>query len=403
MNLDAHTLIWIHVGFTAALGVALLSVAALRPGTRMLRDTGIALLGLGVANACYALRGAIPDVASVVMAHGLLLLSALMLHHTVATFVHRKPAGADLAGWTVVAFALAWTAWFTFVRPDIVARTVVILPAAAFLLGRVAWNFSVFSRSSRGSPVSDVLTGLLWFFCFMTLLTAVLIVSGVNALTELLQPGPAGMTFLATRIIVLSSVVLMIAAIDLKAARGARPAARKNPARAAVAAPVANAGQIASVAARAIARADPKRRPLSVIVVELDNIKQVTAEHGLEASRTLLDWAAQRISWTLRGGDTMERVGLDDFAILMPDTDPQQALGRAEQMRDAIAHGVCKYRELTLSTTASAGVAGFGAGRTSWDELLRAARAGMNRSRTDARERSTAQHPVSGLRYRARV
>lgn len=380
MNLDAHTLIWIHVGFTAALGVALLSVAALRPGTRMLRGTGIALLGLGVANACYALRGAIPDVASVVMAHGLLLLSALMLHHTVATFVHRKPAGADLAGWAVVAFALAWTAWFTFVRPEIVARTVVILPAAAFLLGRVAWNFSVFSRSSRGSPVSDVLTGLLWFFCFMTLLTAVLIVSGVNALTELLQPGPAGMTFLATRIIVLSSVVLMIAAIDLKAARGARPAARKSP-----------------------ARADPKRRPLSVIVVELDNTKQVTAEHGLEASRTLLDWAAHRISWTLRGGDTMERVGLDDFAILMPDTDPQQALGRAEQMRDAIAHGVCKYRELTLSTTASAGVAGFGAGRTSWDELLRAARAGMNRSRTDARERSTAQHPVSGLRYRARA
>ena len=403
LNLDAVTLIWIHVALTGSLGIALLLVTAIRPGTRLLRATGAAMIAISVANAGFAFRHAIPDPGSILLSTGLMLLAGLVMHQSVTGFVLRSRARPDYTGWLVALFTLAWVGWFTFVKPDLIARITLMLPVAAFFIGRVAWHFGVYSRGERGTPLSDVLTGLLWFFSFMALLTGILTAAGINPIIDLRSPGPASMTYLATRIAVIAAIVLMIAAIDLRAARGPKRRATKA-ADSRAAAPLSSDGQIAVIAARAISRADPKRRPLSVVVIELDNIKHVTAEHGQEVARDLLAWAGQRIQWSLRAQDTAELVGLDDYAILMPGTDAQQAISRAEQMREAIAHGVCRVRGLTLNTSASAGVAGFAPGRATWEELLRTARAGMNRSRDELRtKRDSLVHPVSGLRYRARA
>ena len=403
MNLDAITLIWIHVALTGFLGIALLLVTAIRPGTRLLRATGAAMIAISVANAGFAFRHAIPDPGSILLSTGLMLLAGLVMHQSVTGFVLRSRARPDHTGWLVAAFTLAWVGWFTFVKPDLIARMTVTLPAGAFFIGRIAWQFGIYSRGERGTPLSDVLTGLLWFFSFMALLTGILTAAGINPIIDLRSPGPASMTYLATRIAVIAAIVLMIAAIDLRAARGGKRHATKA-ADSRAAAPLSSDGQIAAIAARAIARADPKRKPLSVVVIELDNIKHVTAEHGPEVARELLAWAGQRIQWSLRAEDTAELIGLDDYAILMPGTDAQQAISRAEQMREAIAHGVFRVRELTLRTSASAGVAGFAPGRVTWEELLRTARAGMIRSRDELRtRRDSLLHPVSGLRYRARA
>ena len=403
MNLDAITLIWIHVALTGFLGIALLLVTAIRPGTRLLRATGAAMIAISVANAGFAFRHAIPDPGSILLSTGLMLLAGLVMHQSVTGFVLRSRARPDYTGWLVAAFTLAWVGWFTFVKPDLIARMTVTLPAGAFFIGRIAWQFGIYSRGERGTPLSDVLTGLLWFFSFMALLTGILTAAGINPIIDLRGPGPASMTYLATRIAVIAAIVLMIAAIDLRAARGGKRHATKA-ADSRAAAPLASDGLIAAIAARAIARADPKRKPLSVVVIELDNIKHVTAEHGPEVARELLAWAGQRIQWSLRAEDTAELIGLDDYAILMPGTDAQQAISRAEQMREAIAHGVFRVRELSLRTSASAGVAGFAPGRATWEELLRTARAGMIRSRDELRtKRDSLVHPVSGLRYRARA
>ena len=407
MNLDAVTLIWIHVALTALTGVALVSIPLFRPGTRLVRGFGMAMLALCIGNAGIALRDRMPEAASILLSNGLILLAGLLAYQTVSRFVLRDRTRPDIAGWLVAAFTLGWLAWFSVARPDMVARLTVFLPVAAFFIARIAWLFGVFSRSDRGSPVSDVLTGLLWFFSFIVLLTGMLTTAGVNPVLEWCEPGPAGMTYLATRIALLLVIASLVTTIDLRTSRGARRS-RKSPAAsrktAAPKAVAAATGQIAAAAARALARADPKRRPLSVVVIEIDNFKHVAGEHGPDAAQALLDWAGERIQWALRPDDVLERIGTDDFAILMPETDPQQAIGRADQMRDAIAHGVCRVRDLALRTSASAGVAGFAPGRASWDELLRAARAGMTRTRDESRSRrDSLAHPVGGMRYRARA
>lgn len=403
VTFDALALLWIHAGVSAVLSAALLALAALRPGTRALRGVGISLLGISVANTAFALRGSIPDALSIIGGNSLLIISALLLHRAVAGFTHPAQRRADPVGWTLAALTVAWITWFTLVDPNITARLALTLNVAGFMMGRIARNVTVFSRSERGSPLSDVLSGLLWFYAFIFILTGLLIITGMNPLQSLAQPGPAGMSLFATRIVVLALIVLIFARLDLKEA-SKKAKAEAAPKAAAGPRQYVDSGQFAALAARAIGRADPKRRPLSIIVIELDNFKDVSSQHGNDAAQALLDWACTRISWTLRGNDVLERVGLDDFVVLMPDTGIQEALGRAERMRESIAQGVFNHGELRLSTTASAGGAALGTGRGTWEELLRAARASMSRARVESHKRDErAEHPVSGMRYRARA
>lgn len=78
-------------------------------------------------------------------------------------------------------------------------------------------------------------------------------------------------------------------------------------------------------------------RPLSVMCLDLDNFKAVNNRHGHHAGDLVLRSAAAAAQERLRGSDILARMGGDEFAVVLPDTELQTAIELAERVRTAVA------------------------------------------------------------------
>src|SRR5690606_6566188 len=74
-----------------------------------------------------------------------------------------------------------------------------------------------------------------------------------------------------------------------------------------------------------------------VMLIDMDYFKSVNDTHGHDVGDAVLKEFAQRLRRNIRGVDLACRFGGEEFVVLMPDTDFQQAQGVAERVRMAVA------------------------------------------------------------------
>ena len=99
--------------------------------------------------------------------------------------------------------------------------------------------------------------------------------------------------------------------------------------------------------------------PFSMILLDVDHFKQVNDQHGHMAGDQCLKSVARWIAMIFkRSNDIVCRYGGEEFAILLPNTMPEQAIVAAEQLRKLIADTPVKYLDIELQLTISVGVAG---------------------------------------------
>ncbi len=116
--------------------------------------------------------------------------------------------------------------------------------------------------------------------------------------------------------------------------------------------------------AAAVDEAHLEGEPLSLVVVDLDHFKAVNDEHGHMAGDETLREVARRLRGVARRGDTLARVGGEEFGWLLPGIDAEGALMAAERARLAI----CREPVAGVGTvTISAGVCAFDQGPTAAD------------------------------------
>lgn len=70
---------------------------------------------------------------------------------------------------------------------------------------------------------------------------------------------------------------------------------------------------------QAILEARRHKRPICVAMIDIDRFSFITETHGHDAANAILKECAQRIAPALRTGDTLARIGGDEFAILLAD------------------------------------------------------------------------------------
>jgi diguanylate cyclase (GGDEF)-like protein len=132
----------------------------------------------------------------------------------------------------------------------------------------------------------------------------------------------------------------------------------------------------------------------AVFFVDLDQFKKVNDTHGHQVGDELLVAVAERLTDTLRPGDTLARLSGDEFVILCEDlvdpsgADPIALRLDAELSRPFVLSG------LEVTVTASIGIAFTGQGIEAPEELLRNADLAMYRSKRDR----VSSHRVLDLR-----
>ena len=139
---------------------------------------------------------------------------------------------------------------------------------------------------------------------------------------------------------------------------------------------------------REVARSQRHRRPLSVLMLDLDKFKVVNDEHGHLCGDHVLRELSNRIRHTVRREDLFARYGGEEFALVLVESNHEQAVEVAERIRATVAQLPFSFESLPIRVTLSVGVATTN-GETpitatdllkqADDNLYRAKNAGRNR------------------------
>lgn len=108
-----------------------------------------------------------------------------------------------------------------------------------------------------------------------------------------------------------------------------------------------------------LARTLRSPQELSLILMNLDHFKRVDVRSGPSAGDEVLRDIAAMLQQTVRSTDTVARVGADDFMLLLPHTDRDNAITVARKIRGQLHNMAALWPQLTVPVTASFGVTGL--------------------------------------------
>jgi two-component system, cell cycle response regulator len=107
-------------------------------------------------------------------------------------------------------------------------------------------------------------------------------------------------------------------------------------------------------APRLAARCRMAGQPVAVLMIDVDNLKQINDVHGHMAGDHVLKEVGNRVISALRPSDLVTRMGGDEFVVIMPETDLDAALHVAERLRGRVADAPIESVAVTLSIGAAA-------------------------------------------------
>ncbi|MFZ5810557.1 MAG: diguanylate cyclase [Thermodesulfobacteriota bacterium] len=116
-----------------------------------------------------------------------------------------------------------------------------------------------------------------------------------------------------------------------------------------------------SIAEKEFRRALRHRRPVSIIMLDIDNFKAINDRHGHAVGDTVLREFARALGNALRGADVLARYGGEEFIVLLPETDAPGAKAVAEKLKKNVEGCFIGLESGCLHITASFGTSTFDA------------------------------------------
>ncbi|MGR3469040.1 MAG: diguanylate cyclase [Shimia sp.] len=135
----------------------------------------------------------------------------------------------------------------------------------------------------------------------------------------------------------------------------------------------------------------------AVMLLDLDHFKMVNDTHGHGVGDTVLRTFAARLRASVRGADTVARIGGEEFLVLMPDTTAMAARHVANRLRaDTMAEPFPLPNGDGLALTLSAGLAHCAPGRaTRVEDIMSAADRALYAAKADGRDQVHVARPAA--------
>ena len=140
-------------------------------------------------------------------------------------------------------------------------------------------------------------------------------------------------------------------------------------------------------------RAERFEEPLALVFADLDDFKLVNDRFGHQVGDEVLRAFADVIRWRVREIDLGARLGGEEFAVLLPETNLMGAQALGESLRNAVAALTVDVGEgRSVRVTASFGVAAYPQTHSA-DELMTAADLALYRAKREGKNRVIAGRP----------
>ena len=389
LYLDIRTVLLLSMVITLVLGLSL--VAAWRSGDDALaRAQRLWVRGCAVQPLAWVLlglRGAIPDVFSVLLANLLIVASFADFGAALVRLRGARPPWRAV-GLLLTAVAVTQAA-FIWLRPSLQARVVLI--SAALLLLSVAAVRAVWRLQAAPRPRSHWLVALAFGLGALVLAVRI-VVEGLLSpgLATLLQGSPMqSLVFVYGAVVPIASTIgFLLIGNDRHIAELQRLVAL-DPLTGAL-----NRRTLERQADALLQQAQRRGQAYSLLLLDADHFKQVNDVFGHDAGDEVLRAVVAVLRQGLRPADLVGRLGGEEFVVVLPDAGTAAALQRAEQLRAAVAALRFEVAGRRVPLTVSIGLATAGA--ESFADLLRRADHAMYAAKHAGRNRvELAPEPVA--------
>lgn len=146
-------------------------------------------------------------------------------------------------------------------------------------------------------------------------------------------------------------------------------------------------GGFAELAGHVLAASRRQTRAVGFLIVDIDHFKAINDGHGHQTGDAVLAEVARRLREGAREIDLVSRFGGEEFALLLPQADLEQARQAGERLRQRVTAAPVRYGEKALPVTISIGVSSGDAAGIDIDRLYREADAALYRAKAGGRNR----------------
>ena len=137
---------------------------------------------------------------------------------------------------------------------------------------------------------------------------------------------------------------------------------------------------------REMPRATRYKRPLSLIMMDIDHFKSINDNFGHLAGDSILKELSSLITGRLRPDDLLSRYGGEEFVVVLPETSLEGATVTAESIRELVAKHPFQFEGEPIAVSLSLGVAQYDGSsdaiafiKAGDEKLYEAKRSGRNR------------------------
>ena len=148
-----------------------------------------------------------------------------------------------------------------------------------------------------------------------------------------------------------------------------------------------NRRQFLELIDREIARAANYKRPLSLLIIDLDNFKMINDQYGHPNGDIVLKKVAMALRGHAREEFIIARIGGEEFAIVLPENTLDQAIAFADSLRVALSELEFSLNDERKQVTVSIGAAAWQAGMSATGDFMRAADEQLYRAKQAGRNR----------------
>ena len=132
-----------------------------------------------------------------------------------------------------------------------------------------------------------------------------------------------------------------------------------------------------------ITQALTANKALSILILDIDNLKNINDNFGYDAGDSVIAHVGVLAGETMRSRDFLARIGGEEFAAILPDATIAQARAIAEHIREKIQANISKNQNNNIQITVSIGIASITDVRESFDSLLHAADLAMYKAKAN--------------------
>ncbi len=285
---------------------------------------------LTLALPLYLFRGYIPDFMSIVVANTFVLVCFMMMNMGTRKFSGSAPRYKRSAVALYIAVYVLWFVWFTYMQPSINMRAAGL---SLFTLVATMDQLMIAAKKLARSPGRSMLIAALLGLIITRIIRLMSMLLGYDQPANILDTTPSQLIFLAAPAVMIplatvsyimlaseklnSELEFMIQHDDLTGCLNKKAIMRE--------------------LEREAIRANRYQHALSIMVIDIDDFKNINDVYGhLAGDKVLVDFT-QKTKESIRKIDLLGRFGGDEFVVVMPQITAQQALLLADRLHEAAA------------------------------------------------------------------